>query len=33
MVLLMVLFSGAQKFRPIPFIDDAGLHGIETEKV
>ncbi len=33
MALLMVLFSGTRKFWPIPFIDDAGIHGIETLKV
>ncbi len=33
MVLLMVLFSGARKFWPIPFIDDTENHGIEIVKV
>jgi len=29
MVLSVVLFSGARKFWPIPFIDDVEIHGIE----
>jgi hypothetical protein len=33
MVFPVVLFSGARKFWPIPFIDDAGIHGIEIVKL
>jgi hypothetical protein len=33
MVFSMVLFSVSQEFWSIPFIDDAGIHGIEIVKL